>query len=313
MKHLKKLFRSMFFVIVVVIAFECSSIECFAFDNIEKGDTGDAVKEIQEQLINRGYFDGEADGSFGEKTEEAIIAFQEENRLDATGIVGEATWNALHDNATTAKTEDSIIDSDEIESEPTGEAEVDVEEPEDVFIKHDFLYDSYGDTLYFAIVKNNIDKDVSVQINTIARNADSSMIGAGSADIEVLSPGAESLCVVYFDSITKEEIDSCETTLNYSEESYYFGINNNLETEISDTGNKIVVAVTNKGDVPAMFVEGYAFFFDGDDCIGYDSRYFTDDDSEIKPGATIVEELSFYNSDGRSYDHFELAFDGRAD
>ena len=64
-------------------------------DLLKNGSEGDDVREIQELLISQGYLDGEADGFFGPLTEGAVLAFQQENGLDATGIVGEGTYNAL--------------------------------------------------------------------------------------------------------------------------------------------------------------------------------------------------------------------------
>ena len=71
------------------------SVSSFAADTINRGTRGDEVKEIQEVLISQGYLDGSADGVFGPKTEAAVKAFQEDYALDATGIVGAGTLNAL--------------------------------------------------------------------------------------------------------------------------------------------------------------------------------------------------------------------------
>ena len=71
------------------------SVSCFAMENVKRGQKGEAVKEVQEMLISQGYLEGAADGVFGPKTEAAVLAFQKEKGLDATGIVGEATYNAL--------------------------------------------------------------------------------------------------------------------------------------------------------------------------------------------------------------------------
>lgn len=67
----------------------------WAIDTIQKGDQSDVVKEIQQILIDAGYLSGEADGTFGMMTEEAVLRFQKEHGLDATGIVGEATYKTL--------------------------------------------------------------------------------------------------------------------------------------------------------------------------------------------------------------------------
>ena len=66
-------------------------------------DTGTAVKEVQEMLIELGYDLSSgpndktkgADGIYGMKTWRAVIDFQRKNNLDPDGIVGEQTMAAL--------------------------------------------------------------------------------------------------------------------------------------------------------------------------------------------------------------------------
>lgn len=56
---------------------------------------GEDVKQCQERLIVKGYNPGTADGVFGKKTRDAVIAFQKANGLEADGIVGQKTWGKL--------------------------------------------------------------------------------------------------------------------------------------------------------------------------------------------------------------------------
>ncbi len=55
---------------------------------------GDDVKEIQQALINRG-FNITADGTFGQNTKNAVIAFQKQNGLSPDGKVGNSTRSRL--------------------------------------------------------------------------------------------------------------------------------------------------------------------------------------------------------------------------
>lgn len=69
---------------------------------IKIGDTGDEVYVIQYYLAVIAYFDEllpviAVDGIFGKKTEEAVIAFQEQFGLNATGVVEKNTWNTITD------------------------------------------------------------------------------------------------------------------------------------------------------------------------------------------------------------------------
>ena len=60
-----------------------------------QGSTADAVRTIQTNLSNWGYFSGAIDGIYGPKTEEAVKYFQRKNGLTADGVVGPATLRAL--------------------------------------------------------------------------------------------------------------------------------------------------------------------------------------------------------------------------
>jgi peptidoglycan hydrolase-like protein with peptidoglycan-binding domain len=61
------------------------------------------TRVLQQRLIQLGY-DVTADGSFGPGTKQAVIQFQTDKGLPATGVVDQATWNALAENSTTTTT-----------------------------------------------------------------------------------------------------------------------------------------------------------------------------------------------------------------
>lgn len=64
---------------------------------IKKGSKGDLVRELQQDLLDRGYSLPKygADGSFGNETKAAVEQFQRDNGLTVDGICGLATWAAL--------------------------------------------------------------------------------------------------------------------------------------------------------------------------------------------------------------------------
>ena len=53
------------------------------------------IAELQRALTRAGYDPGSPDGTFGQNTEEAVIAFQQANGLSPDGIVGPETADAL--------------------------------------------------------------------------------------------------------------------------------------------------------------------------------------------------------------------------
>lgn len=59
--------------------------------NIQSGNSGDAVKEIQEKLKQLGYYQGKIDGIFGSLTDTATKDFQLDYKLNSDGIIGPIT------------------------------------------------------------------------------------------------------------------------------------------------------------------------------------------------------------------------------
>lgn len=64
-------------------------------DNLKVGSSGEDVKRLQERLKEFGFYDGEISGVFDEKTEAAVIIFQESEGLTPDGFVGIMTQHEL--------------------------------------------------------------------------------------------------------------------------------------------------------------------------------------------------------------------------
>lgn len=61
----------------------------------QNGSTGVEVEEIQRVLQERGLFNGSITGYYGAQTEKAVLAFQKQQGLAATGIADNATLKRL--------------------------------------------------------------------------------------------------------------------------------------------------------------------------------------------------------------------------
>lgn len=67
-----------------------------SFKPLEFGDYSSRMDELHQALVNLGYPICNPTGDFSWQTALAVIAFQRANGLSADGIVGPATWAALH-------------------------------------------------------------------------------------------------------------------------------------------------------------------------------------------------------------------------
>ncbi|MDB9375247.1 peptidoglycan-binding protein [Nodularia sphaerocarpa] len=65
-------------------------------DNLSRGNRGEAVRLLQQHLIQAGYLNGTPDGYFGSQTADAVTRFQAANYLAASGIAGPTTRAKLY-------------------------------------------------------------------------------------------------------------------------------------------------------------------------------------------------------------------------
>lgn len=77
---------------VIVVGTEA---EEFSRPTIKLGSRGADVTYLQQRLTAKGYGVGKIDGDFGQKTLEAVKAYQAEHGLKVDGIVGAKTWASL--------------------------------------------------------------------------------------------------------------------------------------------------------------------------------------------------------------------------
>lgn len=66
---------------------------------LSEGDSGDAVRELQQLLTKSGDYNGDIDGDFDALTGSAVRSFQQKTGLEVTGIVDDQTWSSLREAA----------------------------------------------------------------------------------------------------------------------------------------------------------------------------------------------------------------------
>lgn len=75
---------------------DTSDIASTGYETLSNGSSGSAVRTLQEKLKKLGFYNGNVDGSFGDGTEAAVMAFQLQNNLTVDGKAGPATQRALY-------------------------------------------------------------------------------------------------------------------------------------------------------------------------------------------------------------------------
>lgn len=205
----------------------------------------------------------------------------------------------------TAEAEEEKESAERGENEsPSESKEVTVEDIE--ILSEYTLSDGIGwYTRHFFVVKNNSSETVDISTSSLAYAKDGTMLAADDSGFDALGAGCTSVFYEAFE--TDEKIDHYETDMKSQKSKYYESVIQDLSFVQNDIKDGAVFQVTNNGENAAKFVEGYALFFLNGELVYYDSVYFTDDESEIKPGATISKQMTSYEQ----FDTIEFYLTGR--
>lgn len=89
---MKKIYRVLAFSFFIIPIISSAYINV----NLQYGSKGQAVVELQNFLISKGFLTGKATGSFFTQTKKAVIAYQKSQGLPATGYVGSTTRRKIN-------------------------------------------------------------------------------------------------------------------------------------------------------------------------------------------------------------------------
>lgn len=106
-------------------------------------------------------------------------------------------------------------------------------------------------------------------------------------------------------------LDESFATSDYSfhveEETWYDCVQSDITYSGTVAKDKVIITAKNNGTKAAEFVEITALFFKDNKIVYSDSNFFTDNDFELKPGASMNKELNCFEE----FDSYELLVTGR--
>ena len=113
----------------------------------------------------------------------------------------------------------------------------------------------------------------------------------------MLGPGDESIMEFYFDDVK-----------GIKNAKYYTSGLSDVKFKVKKKKKGVVVTATNNGDEATKFLEAHALFFDKKGKVIYHTtHYLVDKDYELKPGATLAEQLNAY----KKYKKVEVYYTAR--
>lgn len=202
--------------------------------------------------------------------------------------------------------EEYAEEKEEIEIKEEELSETKEEEIKEIEIVKEYTYKSgFWYTYHFVVVKNVGNVSLELKTDTLAYGKDGSIVSVDSGKVDIVDPGCTTIYVEAFE--TQDEIAKYETTTEVDRPFFYKHGTADLSYEISDIKNGKIIQVTNNGTEPIEFVKGYLLYFNNGDIVGWEDKYFTDDDHEIKPGKTITNQYTTYDD----FDSVEFYLTGR--
>ncbi len=171
----------------------------------------------------------------------------------------------------------------------------------------EYRWEDYSTNYLALILKNESAYTVSPRVQISFKDKNGAVVGAENKTEHAFGPGNEMVLVFS----NEEAFENYEYIISANEEKYYSECVSDLECTYSTTSDKVIIQVKNNGDKAARFVEYTTLFKKGGQVIDYDWGYCTDDDSEIKPQMTEIDESSV--GYGKSFDSVEIYLTGRAD
>lgn len=173
----------------------------------------------------------------------------------------------------------------------------------------DFYSCNIDDTFYYTIltVTNNSDKVVKFEANFMAKDDLGNDIGATTADNKAIAPG-QTACIWSTIDYTPD-ISSFDYTLTVDEDTENRSIYDDVLLEYNSVDDKVLITATNNGTDTAYYVWAQVLFFKDGQLVNFSEPMFTDDDSELKAGATSTQEAVCYSEGG--FDNVKVFVSGR--
>lgn len=174
----------------------------------------------------------------------------------------------------------------------------------DVEVLSEYTLSSYGTLCRYMVVKNNSEKTLDITTSSLAYKEDGTMVSAANSELLALGAGCTSIVFESFE--TDETVSRFDTELKGVTNSNHKSVIQDLSYVQNDIADGAIFQITNNGDEDALFVEGYALFFSGDKLVDWNTMYFTDDNSELKSGETITEQMTT----SKDFDRIEFYMTG---
>lgn len=161
------------------------------------------------------------------------------------------------------------------------------------------------DSLNYSVlleIKNNSNLETELNANMQFYNGDK-LIGSDKAYPRDISPKSETVLVFRND----DEFTKYNYDITPLEVKNYKCVTQNISYEESLTENKAIITATNNGNESIKYAEGIVLFFKSSDLVDFGYLSFEDEDMELKPSQSKIDEVRT----NESFDSIKVFFFGQ--
>ena len=168
--------------------------------------------------------------------------------------------------------------------------------------KHFINADHYH---YDLIVTNNSQQMIEAQFTIKFFDASGNVIGVSNVSTEALNAGASH----FIPASNESPFDHAEVSVMSVkvDDRYNGGMENVACNDYAVNGEKVIFEVTNNGNAAVQFISAYVLFYNGNEVVDCNQAYAIDADNELKPGATLLSEVST----NKSFTSYRIFYYGR--
>lgn len=179
---------------------------------------------------------------------------------------------------------------------------------EDVISQLEVKKLNLDDVVEILIVNNGSAFDLDeLSVDMLFYDANDEIVGVKD-DFQRAVGAGDSVAFVYnvfdLDGYVRAEYE-----FSVAEKEYLEPVVADLSYDANVTENGVILLVTNNGEYAAELVEATVLFYSGENPVGWGQDFFTDDDFELKPGDTIIEDFECYDH----FDSYEVYLTGQRD
>ncbi len=221
---------------------------------IQKKHTGLLVEKLQIEMLKQGYLLG-IDGIFGIETEKAVKDFQQKNKLQIDGVVGERTWKALLKEKIAKQTKVFLPKrSTKLPTLAQGVKGLQVEKLQDLLIENNYQLEKTGnfDSTTANVVRNFQQKVGLVNDGIVGQNTWPYLLNYKNLKLKMLKEQDLK------DIAISLKIELAIIQAVFEVESNGFGFLSNTEPKILFEGHVFWQQLIERGISPAQFGKEYA-------------------------------------------------------